>query len=79
VARFHGRPLDAEFLTIDGTVQCIEVERVVREDRQRGDGVADAVVGRVQRCVAQVLLDRITNPERIKVLAPGEVYILKHK
>ncbi len=63
VARFHGRPLDAEFLTIDGTVQCrggggggIEVERVVREDRQRGDGVADAVVGRVQRCVAQVLL-----------------------
>ena len=27
----------------------------------------------------EVLLDRITNPDRIKVLAPGEVYILKHK
>ena len=27
----------------------------------------------------EVLLDRITNPERIKVLAPGEVYILKNK
>ena len=27
----------------------------------------------------EVLLDRISNPERIKVLAPGEVYILKNK
>jgi hypothetical protein len=56
VARLHRWPLDAEFLTIDSAVQCIEVERVVREYRQRGDGIADAVVGLVQRCVAQVLL-----------------------
>lgn len=56
VARLHGRPLDAELLTIDGTIQRIQIERVMREDRQRGDGVADAVVGRLQRCLAQVLL-----------------------
>jgi hypothetical protein len=56
VARLHGRPLDAELLAVDGAVQRVEVERVVREDRQRGDGVADAVVGRLQRRLAQVLL-----------------------
>ncbi len=56
IARLHGRPLNAQLLTIDGTVQRIQVERVMREDRQRGDGVADVVVGRVQRCLAQVLL-----------------------
>jgi len=38
------------------TVQRIEVKRVMREDGQRGDGVADAVVGRMQRGLAQVLL-----------------------
>ncbi len=33
VARFHCRPLDAEFLAIDSTVQRIEIERVIRENR----------------------------------------------
>src|SRR4029077_15754458 len=32
------------------------LERVVREDRQAGDAVADPVVGRLQRGLAQVLL-----------------------
>lgn len=45
VARLHSWSLDAEFLPINGTVQRIEVERVMREDRQCGDGVADAIVG----------------------------------
>ncbi len=33
IARLHGRPFDAEFLPVDGTVQRFEVERVVWEDR----------------------------------------------
>ena len=34
VARLHGRPLHAELLAVDGAVEHVEVERVVREDRQ---------------------------------------------
>ena len=34
----------------------VEVERIVREDRQASDAVADPVVGRLQRGLAQVLL-----------------------
>ncbi|KPY09677.1 hypothetical protein ALO61_200127 [Pseudomonas savastanoi pv. nerii] len=56
VARLHGWALDAEFLTIDGTVQRIQVERVMGENRQRGDGIADPAVGGLERCLAQVLL-----------------------
>ena len=49
-------PFDTEFLAVDGTMQRVEVERVMRGNRQRGDGVGDAVIGRLQRCLAQVLL-----------------------
>ena len=35
VARLDRRPLDAEFLAVDAAVQRFQIERVVREDRQR--------------------------------------------
>jgi hypothetical protein len=47
VACLHGRPLHAELLTVDGAVQRVEVELVVREDRQAGDAVADASIGKL--------------------------------
>ena len=56
VPRLHGRPLHAELLAVDAAVERIEVERVVRENGQAGNGVADLVVGRLQRRLAQVLL-----------------------
>jgi hypothetical protein len=49
VGCLHGRPLHAELLAVDGAVHRVEVERIVREDRQAGDAVADPVVGRLQR------------------------------
>jgi len=52
----HGGSLDAELLAVDTGVQRLQVERVAREDRQLGDGVADAVIGRLQRGQSQVLL-----------------------
>jgi len=56
VARFQSRPFHAELLTIDSTIQCVEVERVMREDRQAGDSVTDPVVSGLQRRLTQVLL-----------------------
>jgi hypothetical protein len=47
-SRLHGRPLDAKLLAIDSSVQRLKVERVVREDGQRGDGVTDAAIGGMQ-------------------------------
>jgi hypothetical protein len=43
-------------LAVDGAVERVELERVVRADRQPGDAVTDPVVGRLQRRLAQVLL-----------------------
>lgn len=55
--RLDGRSLHAELLTIDAAVECsTKVEGIVREDGQVGNAIADPVVGRLQRCLAQILL-----------------------
>lgn len=58
MARLDGRPLDPELLAVDRAVQRLQVERIVFEDRQPGDGIADAVIGRLQSLQPQVLLIR---------------------
>jgi len=54
--RLHGRPLNAELLTVHAAVQRVEIERVMRKNRERGDTIADPVIGCLQRCLAQILL-----------------------
>ena len=56
MARLDGGPLHAELLAIDAAVERTEVKRVVREDGQGGDAIADPVIGRLERRLAQVLL-----------------------
>jgi hypothetical protein len=56
IARLEGRPLHADLLPIDGTIQRIEFERIMRENWQARDGIADPVVGGLQRRLTQVLL-----------------------
>lgn len=45
MARSCGRRGGLKLLAIDGAVEHLQVEGVVREDRQLGDGVGDAFVG----------------------------------
>ena len=56
MARLHCRVGDAEFLPIDAAVEHLQVKRVVREDRELCDKVADLIVRRFQRRQTQVLL-----------------------
>jgi hypothetical protein len=55
VTGLHGWPLHTELLAVDAAVEYVEIERIVRKDGQLGDGVADSVVGRLERRLAQVL------------------------
>jgi hypothetical protein len=56
MARLDGRPLHTELLTVDATIERIDIKRIVREDRQSGNAIADPVVGGLERRLAQVLL-----------------------
>ncbi|MNL19157.1 hypothetical protein D3C87_1403440 [compost metagenome] len=56
VTRFYRRALNTKFLTINCTIQGFGGKGITGENRQRGDGVADAIIGVLQRCQSQILL-----------------------
>src|SRR5664279_6288179 len=56
VPRLDGRISRAEFLPVNTAVENLQVKRVVGENRQLGDEIADLIVRRFQRGQTQVLL-----------------------